>query len=550
MDDDLHDIDKLFRNSLEPQEEAPSEKVWAEINKQLNKDGQKKPFAAYWAKGAAIVGLILLAFTGYLFYHHQQINKNKKNKIADNKTQEINLIKRDTIQIKPTENDKTLTQHKKIVSINKDSNSIKKESFASKTKKSNTANQLDNLVKSTSKKTPVNTAQDSTPANASSILTSKSTKVFPRLKNNKSTTENKFHTKETNQLNTIFNKKTLFKNSNSNPVKRTDTYTNGITNKTITRYIPTKKFKENNDFEFDRLLSANNLILQNNYAAKQPIPSLLKVKDSISGFLLLNNHQTNNNIKKKGIQKQSNKQSKFYVSVFAAREWNGYQLQDDDDDGNRGSGRRDDDDKKSIKDREDENASFTIGANIGYQLNKKIALETGLHIGSYKISTDSAKIYAENNAGSVAYKLNTSSGYTYLNGAGSTTLGDSTMAQHIKQAVNYIGIPLLIRYKLSHGKLNFNPAVGLMFNFITSTKISADLDGTIGNAQSSGKLLGLKKMSVALILNPSIYYQISNHISFGLEPYFNYNISPITKANVVDSYPYGLGLGAGIKYSF
>ena len=64
------------------------------------------------------------------------------------------------------------------------------------------------------------------------------------------------------------------------------------------------------------------------------------------------------------------------------------------------------------------------------------------------------------------------------------------------------------------------------------------------------KLEGIKKMSYSLILTPEVQYQLSKKISISVMPYFKYSLGAINKGNVVKSYPYTFGLGAGVVYKF
>lgn len=533
MDNPLHEIDKIFRNALEPTEEAPSGKVWDVINKKLDSEGRKKPGAAYFRLKSALLFLLFIAMglSTYWFLNKKKLVEQSKN---------IPLVKNNNLQIKP--NNATVTKEKskeenKIATRNINEKAETDSGMkAGKTKWPNTITILNNANKkniASSKKIPLHHSIDAHEVlNNKNTISVKQTKSYSFNKQNgikrldNGLTHNRFHLLKDVILNGSENDKPkVVKNGfDLNIVVGNDGHNILHANQA--------------NIEMNATTASQLLITAN-------LPQL-----AIADLPLL--RLTNNSIAAKApVKKQAfMAKSHFYISAFAAPEWQGFQLQDNDDQQSNSLQNRGGDTKNKIKHREDEDASLVAGIGVGYRLSKKFFLETGLRYSEYLIRTDSLKLFAaaNNSTGNIGYKINTSLGYGYLNNTNNTlAVGDSTTIQNLQQSVKYVTIPFLLRYQMGKGRLSFNPALGFMFNFILGSSIRTNLES--GQRQMVN-LQGLKKLSVGMLIAPSVYYRIGNHVSIGLEPYFNYTISPINKATVVDSYPYGVGLGTTLRYQF
>ena len=124
-------------------------------------------------------------------------------------------------------------------------------------------------------------------------------------------------------------------------------------------------------------------------------------------------------------------------------------------------------------------------------------------------------------------------------------------ADGANHTLRYISIPITVKYKLGNKKITFNPGVGITFNFLTKATLTNDLmDQLNRETEYISKLESIKKTGYSLILTPEIQYQLSKKISLSIMPYFKYAASPINKGNVVKTYLYTFGLGAGTVYKF
>ena len=95
------------------------------------------------------------------------------------------------------------------------------------------------------------------------------------------------------------------------------------------------------------------------------------------------------------------------------------------------------------------------------------------------------------------------------------------------------------------------PAVGLSANFITSANVKTEVTDALNKESVSiNGLDGMRSFYTGLIADVSLQYNYNSKWSFSLLPGFKYALTPITKGNVVKTFPYSFNIGAGITYKF
>ena len=117
-------------------------------------------------------------------------------------------------------------------------------------------------------------------------------------------------------------------------------------------------------------------------------------------------------------------------------------------------------------------------------LNKHWSLQSGLTYSSTNIIVEPKTIYAQSdNSGSVKYRINTSSGYGYLSPSFSSNpaVGDSLYAFTSTHTLNYISIPLALKYNITKDKFSFNAMTGLSINILTQGKIETLVEKGVNN---------------------------------------------------------------------
>lgn len=238
------------------------------------------------------------------------------------------------------------------------------------------------------------------------------------------------------------------------------------------------------------------------------------------------------------------------LTAFVSNEWGEYKLDNDEHD-NTGNQQ---DEKEEISRREKHEGSYAVGLFATRQFSKHIGLKTGLIYTNTAINISPQEVYAAKKMdGSVAYKYITSSGYGFVKpGFGlPPAVGDSiqsTMAHHNLQVIS---VPLMVLYRFEKKKFSFSPAVGLSANFITSASINTEVTDALNKeAITINGLDGMNNFYTGLIADVNLLYNYNSNLSFSFLPGFKYALTPITRSNVVKTFPYSFSIGVGITYKF
>lgn len=251
-------------------------------------------------------------------------------------------------------------------------------------------------------------------------------------------------------------------------------------------------------------------------------------------------------------KKKSAKNFKPYwtFTPFASNDWAQYQL-DNDVPETTGINHNE---KEEIYKREKHESGFSAGVFGSLQITKRFGIKTGLIFSKILIGIAPQEIYAAKEPnGTVAYKYVTSSGYGYIKpGFGlSPAVGDSIRTMEAEHNLQFITIPLQVTYKFTKKNFSVIPAVGIGINLITHAKIHTEVTDALNREMVTiTGLNGMQNFYLGFMADVNLQYNYNNRLSFNLFPAFKYAITPITKSNVVKTYPYSFGIGAGISYKF
>ena len=238
------------------------------------------------------------------------------------------------------------------------------------------------------------------------------------------------------------------------------------------------------------------------------------------------------------------------MTAYGSNDWAQYQLDNDvpDNTGNQ------QDEKEEISQREKHESSFSAGIMVARQLTRHIGLKTGIIYSNTAIGISPQEMYAvKKTDGSIAYKYITSSGYGFVKpGFGlPPAIGDSIRAMEAQHNLQMISIPLLASYKFEKNRFSVSPAVGLSVNFITSVKVKTEITDALNKeAVTINGLDGMRNIFTSFVADVNLQYKLNKRWSINLLPSLKYAIGPITKSNVVKTFPYSFNVGFGITYKF
>jgi hypothetical protein len=464
MNKDLHDIDELFRSSLDDHAETPSAGVKENLSAALDKkeaDEYKKRFIIW--KRAALFLLLLLA--GFVLYESGLIKKGSGN-YTEKKTNPTN----DKISGNKTE---TINQNKI---------------------------------------TPVITDINETITNQNSI------------KNDKGTVSSKNIIRD-KKMNLFTQKQeSLFSVFTLQPAKETNTPEDYDMALLVNKHRPEPSDNQTGKYGLKDLLFKNIFRLPPVAVSNSPLKS---VNDGVAA------------------KKKPNSFKPFWtISPFVSYEQVGYKLNSDDPL-----------EATVIRHREVHEPSFSEGLLITKQLTSHFSVQSGLAYTRTQIGISPQKMYAlQLPGGDIAYKFITSSGYAYIklkNGQAAPAIGDSITTSDAKHILKHTSIPLTVKYKLEKNKFSVSPSAGFEANFITSAKVEVGIDlASNREIVSVNKMEGIKSFYWSAVAGVEASYQISKKMSVSVQPVFHYALSPITKNNVVETFPRSFGIRAGVSIRF
>lgn len=517
MDKDLHNIDDIFKKAHQRYTEEPSEAAWKKISAVLDKDDAekyKKRFIGW--KRIAIVLLLLLS--GLMIYETGIITNGKEGfGVADKK----NTADSVAVNTQPSAEDKSAENNPRL---------NKRE--------------------------------------ASPIVTP----VQPDLQQEE---QNNLVETDLNETDVVANSNEKIKTDNIVPKQKITNKTNTVLLQKSKQQLSNKKAPGNYPKEFLAISKTQPGILPNNEKnihvdtlqresrterkmAMVPAEFLHKIKKNefvIKTPSVLMSVMPDPNLRKATLVINSKKTISAFkpywsVAAFASNDWGQYKLDNDVQDNNGNN----QDEREEINNREKHEPSFSTGVFATRQFSKKWGVKTGLIYSRTAIGIHPQEMYAgKTSDGSVAYKYITSSGYGFVKpGFGlPPAVGDSLQSTEAQHNLQSVSVPLMLTYRYDKKKISIMPSAGISANYITKATVQTEVEDALNRETVSIKgLNGMKNFYLGLVADVNLQYNANDRWAINLLPSFKYAISPITKSNVVKTYPYSFGIGAGISYKF
>ena len=304
--------------------------------------------------------------------------------------------------------------------------------------------------------------------------------------------------------------------------------------------LPTKKSNAPADYDTDLQTTKHGIEPIDNQISNAGLTELLFKNIFRLPPVAVSNSPLKPGNEKTAVKKKINPFKSFWaITPFVSYEQVGYKLNSDDPLAT-----------TAIRHREVHEPSFSGGLLITRKFTNHWSLQSGLAYTSTQIGISPQEMYAlQLPGGDVAYKFITSSGYAYIKlGNGQPpAVGDSITTSDAKHILKHISVPLSLKYKIGKNKLTVSPSAGIEANFITNAKVEVGIDlASNREVVTVNKMKGIKSFYWSAVSGVEASYQVSKKMSVNVQPVFRYALSPITKNNVVETFPHSFGLGAGV----
>ena len=525
MNENLHDIDDLFKNSIDGHlEEVPSD-VWKNIDHSLDKKQAAFYKRRYFVVRAAAILLILIGgVTIAAILHFQQHEKVLPGRSAD---QNVVTTSNGNTNNRSANNSAVKSSSGKEVNDltekkQEDEKSIVLNTAPDNHKKNSLPNGNTITVKRKNSKEYQSTSSDMYSAQESEEI-SRAISKRDKLNKQKETIKNKLVTKSSVDL---------VATSQNNSREKTEQQKDVVTKPTSAeKTLAAPGIRRTSHVE-GNLLNANTIRLSNT------LPQV-DLNNSIVSSLVLNSSLP---VAQK-TRAKNNSQS-WSISPMYAQNINLNTLKDDD------HFRDPRNNSREVKNTEQKTVSFTTGLGVQKQISRNISLQTGVQYFSSQTNIQPKIIFAKQDAqGDVRFQFHCSSGDSYFgtkNGA-APSIGDSIKTNFSKSRLSYLQVPLLLSYKINFGRFSFLPSAGFQTNVLLSGKLNSSLTQTYGDEEVTSSIDGLRSMYLSGVFQPQFNYQLNDRISFDFNPNINFSLTPINKETAVQTYQNMISIGAGLR---
>ena len=517
MDKNLHNIENLFKKALEGSEENPSQKAWDDIEKKLDKSSVVSIKRKYdLLKKVALLLLFLLAGLSIYVWKNQNKNPVKPNQDISGIDKEIKT-KNDSLtddygsrNLQKSADSLTFNKGKNPKLITGDSNTI-----------------IDK---------PILKGQDVSSQKASNSVTAKN---LPNtsIKKNKSKFINPNESRLQDDSKYLVLKRGNWIKRHQDEVVEIKT-TKQIEDKQPDSVNPDGIQFGNNLPAIETLNSKNVGNIEKNTVGK------FATKESLQNIALAQINSLTQ-IEKTIVPKPSIKstnQSRFALTAFYSPDITFYHYEDNDQ-----RNLNNNDFKKS----ETENYSSTFGVLIDYKISKHWGLQSGVTLATSNFDLESKTIYAQrDNSGGIQYKLSTPLGDIFVKPSFSSNpnIGDSLFSKSTTHTLQYVGIPLSVKYNLYKEKFTLNISGGIRANFLTSGKITTELKrGNDNETETTNKIHGLKQSYFSGLASIGVDYNFYKKWSLSFSPTIRFALNSINSNVPVNSFPNSVGFSTGLK---
>ena len=218
--------------------------------------------------------------------------------------------------------------------------------------------------------------------------------------------------------------------------------------------------------------------------------------------------------------------------------------------------------------------SYSGGVAVSYKINKRLSVQSGLYYSSVGQDLSGISTYGgfqqyDYTKGDPNFSVRTANGVVKTHNS-DVFLVDNIAANRIltrytndvfdpakanltylnnslHQSFAYLELPFVLRYKLVDKTLDFNLIGGVSSNFLVNNSVYTSYEG---RRYEIGETEGLNLISFSSSFGMGMEYNLSNNLSFNLEPTFRYYINPVSSVEGIKIHPYSFGVFSGITYKF
>ena len=513
MSENLHNIDKLFKNAIEDHDELPSGDLWNNIDKGLDKNKVVSIQRKYYVLKRIAVAVFLFGFVATVFaIYFNSRYYNPQARSGNSSTN--NGVRNDRAIVKTNNN----SSEKGInnLSIKSNSGKLNQAPVIADDNSSNTLKGT-NSITSTSTSNSSDAALSSEDYNKINKETSSSSPsiYISESKKREILVQNMNHVNSSNA-----DKNAIRSNINDKDKKASGSKTLETSESSTMSQVGLRESILQDHLIYSFLPAFSKSFNHIDIAPKTSAP-ISKLK----------------------------KQPHVAITVFAGPQKIITHLKDADDAQGMRRGSRDE-----FRHSEQTRSAVRTGVLFEYPFTSNWSIGSGIIYSSSNTSIDPKVVFARpDGRGNIKYELNCSAGYAYIPAkSGSTPLiGDSAKVFNSKTHISYVSIPVTAGYNLEAGKFILKPSAGILLNFLSTGKVESVISTNSMNSMSStNSISGLKSSYLSGEINLTAVYQVSNKIGIMVAPGTQFAVTSINKNTSVKTYPGTVGITGGVRVVF
>jgi hypothetical protein len=209
-------------------------------------------------------------------------------------------------------------------------------------------------------------------------------------------------------------------------------------------------------------------------------------------------------------------------------------------------------DETAIKTGEKQQFSYSTGITAEYEFSNNFSIGLGLAYQSFSFQIAPEYLYAQKQSdGQIGYSIVSSSGIIDCPNYGNTHIGDS-MKMSATSSRSYLSIPVQLKYFITNSnrmQLFIDGGIGINISTNAQTQMSWQTYQAYG-VSTITTIEGLQPVYYSYFVGLGASYKTGRQVAIYIEPDLQGSITAINKNTPVISYPFLLGLKAGITYHF
>lgn len=212
-----------------------------------------------------------------------------------------------------------------------------------------------------------------------------------------------------------------------------------------------------------------------------------------------------------------------------------------------------------FNDNEEGITTIAGGISMDFNFNNRLSLGSGMFFS--RIGQQNNDVLAYNDPQtSDLYKLATSTGTITVNPRSFENViveqqaaspkdsipGDYFVNSSLVQNLDYLEVPLVLKYKVIDSRVSVNVKGGLSPGILVNNRSYFTVEG---QKLQTGTTENINNFIYNSILGLGLEYAISRKVAISMEPSFKYSLSPVNSGTGLEYHPYSLSWFTGISYT-